>query len=148
MARRGNGRGRGAPIGLAGLVLLAALLTGCTSARSSLGPSDDSCYVALPTAAQAVGTHGRMVGLHLFTLEDLSRQAPHLYRAVSGGRPRSEQVCVVAYVGRFTRGAVSKPLGRPSGQFAVVVAAYGSNELLGTVIFRRVPLHFGRTHIG
>ena len=40
---------------LAGLVLVASLLASCSAARTGLGTSDESCYLALPTAAKAVG---------------------------------------------------------------------------------------------
>ena len=39
---------------VAGLVLAASLLASCSSARTDSGTSADSCYLALPTAAQAV----------------------------------------------------------------------------------------------
>jgi hypothetical protein len=133
---------------VAGLALLATVLSGCTSARSSLGTSDDSCYLALPTAAAAVGKGSHMVGLHLFSLKVLKQKAPRMYADVSGGQSASQNVCVIAFTGKFTAGAVSKPKGRPQGHFAVVVATTPANQLLGTVIFRRVPLHFGHTHIG
>jgi hypothetical protein len=59
-----------------------------------------------------------------------------------------QKICVAAYVGEFTRGSVSRPLGRSSGQLAVVVSEMPSNKLLGTVIFRHTPLHFGHPHVG
>ena len=39
----------------AGLVLAASLLASCSSARTDSGTTADSCYLALPTAAKAVG---------------------------------------------------------------------------------------------
>jgi hypothetical protein len=139
--------GRRIGLGLAGCALLAALCSGCTAARSNLGTSDASCYLSLPTATHAVGSHGRLVGFRQFSLKDLSRVAPHLYRAISDRQSTSQQVCVIAFTGSFTSGHVSKPKGRPSGKLAVVVSTTPNNQLLGTVIFRKAPLHFGHTHV-
>jgi len=139
---------RGRPSALAALVLLATVATGCTSARSTLGSSGDTCYTALPTAFQAVGPDSRMAGVRGFTLGQLRLVAPHLYQAISPGRSPAQQVCVVAFIGTFTRATVSRPLGRPSGGLAVVVSANPTQELLGTVIFKRAPLDFGRFHAG
>jgi hypothetical protein len=134
----------------AALVVAGLSLTGCTSARSSLGTSDDSCYLALPTAAQAIGTgsHGHMVGLREFTVKGLKGTAPHLYKSLSGSAPASQSICVVAYTGHFQSGDVTNPQGHPTGTFAVVVATSPANKVLGTFIFERVPLHFGHTHVG
>jgi hypothetical protein len=131
-----------------GGVLLAAGLTGCTSTRNSLGTSDNSCYLALPTASAAVHAHGRLLGVHLFTLSSLRTTAPHLYTDLSAGHVPPQKVCVVAYSGTFTRASVAKPLGRSSGKLAVVVSETPSNKLLGTVIFLKAPLHFGHPHLG
>ena len=59
--------------------LAAGLVTGCTSVRSNLGTSDSPCYLTLPAAARAVGSHGRLVGVHLVTLAGLRRQTPELF---------------------------------------------------------------------
>lgn len=134
--------------GLAGCLLLAGVLAGCSSARSSLGTSDSSCYLALPTATKAIGGHGRLLGVHLFTLTSLRHRSPHLFKALALGHDGSERVCVVAFSGVFDQATVSHPRGRSSGRLAVVVATTPGNELLGTVIFTRAPLHFGHPHIG
>jgi hypothetical protein len=132
----------------AGCLLFAGVLAGCSSARSSLGTSDSSCYLALPTATKAVGGHGRLLGVHLFTLTSLRHRAPRLFKDLALGHDGSERVCVVAFSGAFDQATVSHPSGRSSGQLAVVVATTPGNELLGTVIFKRAPLHFGHPHIG
>jgi hypothetical protein len=132
---------------LAGCVLLASVLAGCTSARSGLGTSDSSCYLALPTATKAVENHGRLLGVHLFTLTALEHKAPHLFQKLAT-RASSQRVCVIAFEGHFDTSSVSAPLGRPSGRLAVVVSTIPANHLLGTVIFTRPPLHFGHPHIG
>jgi hypothetical protein len=140
-------RGHRCRLALAGGALLAMVCTGCTAARSTLGTSDSSCYLALPTATAAVGTHAHLVGFHRFTLKQLKVKAPHLYQAIASDESASENVCVVAFTGKFASGHVAKPHGRPSGTLAVVVSTTPGNELLGTVIFRHAPLHFGQTHV-
>ena len=44
----------------ASLLLAATLLTACSAARTGLGTTDDSCYLALPTAAKSVGQHAHL----------------------------------------------------------------------------------------
>jgi hypothetical protein len=140
--------GRRLKVGLAGCVLAASLLAGCTSARSSLGTTDASCYQALPTATNAVQSHGRLIGLHLFTLKELKSKAPHLYRFIVARVKAPQPVCVVGFTGKFTSAKVSKPLGRSSGELAVVVSTSPGNKLLATVIFSHAPLKFGHSHLG
>jgi hypothetical protein len=131
---------------IAGTLVLILLLASCTSARSSLGTSDSSCYLALPTATQAVHGHGRFVGVHLFTLKTLSQRAPQLFHELAHGQSVSERVCVSAFEGQFTRASVSKPVGRSAGKLVVVVTTTPANRLLGTMIVARPPLHFGHGH--
>jgi hypothetical protein len=129
-------------------LLIVLLLAGCTSLRSSLGTSDSSCYLALPTTSSAVHGHGRLIGIHLFTESSLRKKAPHLYSDLSTTEVAQQHVCVAAYEGVFTSGGVLKPRGKPSGRLAVVVTETPSNKLLGTIIFLRAPLHFGHPHVG
>jgi len=131
-----------------GFVLLAIVLAGCSTARNDLGTSDNSCYLALPSASNAVGGHGRLLGVDLLTSTALRQQAPRLFTALATQRVSPKRVCVIAFVGHFNKTMVSDPLGRSSGRVAVVVLATPSNQLLGTVIFTRAPLQFGHTHIG
>jgi hypothetical protein len=131
---------------LVACVITVGLLAGCTTARSNLGTSDSLCYSALPTATKAVHSHGRLLGVHRFTLSGLRRQAPHLFDDLATTEPGSVTVCVVAFQGNFTAGAVSDHRGRDSGRLAVVVSTRPGNQLLGTVIFTRPPLHFGHFH--
>jgi hypothetical protein len=133
---------------LAVCTLLILLAAGCTSARSNLGTSDSSCYLALPAATKAVGSHGRLLGVHLFTLTELRHQAPKLTTAISPKGPSSERVCVIAFSGHFRASTMTKPHGRPAGQVAIAVMTTPSNKLLGTVILRRIPLRFSHSHIG
>jgi hypothetical protein len=133
---------------LAGCLLVGGVAAGCTSARSDLGTSDSSCYLALPTAAKAVGPHTRLLGVRLFTLADLRHQAPRLSKQLSATGSSATRVCVLAFSGRFTSTSVSQPHGRPEGPVAVAVLTSPSNKLLGTVIFERIPLRFSHSHIG
>jgi len=129
-------------------LLVASVLGGCTSARSSLGTSDSSCYLALPTATQAVHGHGRLLGVHLLSLTDLRKEAPHVFDAVASKRPGSQRVCVAAFQGHYVSASVSKPQGHASGPLAVVVISSPSNQLLGTYIFKRIPIRFSHNHFG
>jgi hypothetical protein len=139
-------RGRlGGPV-LSALMVLAA--AGCTSVRSDLGTSDSSCFLALPAATKAVGAHGHLVGVHRYTLATLRKKAPGLYRQLSTADHPSQVVCVVAFEGPFTSASVSNPHGRSSGSVAVVVTTAQGNHLLATVIFKRLPIRFGHSHIG
>jgi hypothetical protein len=133
--------------GAAGCALIAGLLAGCTTARSNLGTSDSSCYLALPTATNAVNGHGHLFGVRRYTLSALRKQAPHLVQDLDTKKPGSQSVCVIAFTGKFTAGSVSDPRGRASGHLAVAVSTTPGNHLLGTVIFTRTPLHFGHSHL-
>jgi hypothetical protein len=133
---------------VAGGALLAGLVAGCTTARSSLGTSDSSCYLALPTATKAVGSQAHLLGVQRDSLSALRKQSPHLLHDLATKKPASQSVCVVAFTGTFTAASVSKPRGRATGQLAVVVSTTPGNHLLGTVIFTRAPLHFGHSHAG
>ena len=65
----------------------ASLLGGCTAARSELGTTDSPCYLALPAATKAVGMHGKLVGVHLLTLNSLGQRAAPTVRCAAGGAP-------------------------------------------------------------
>jgi hypothetical protein len=129
-------------------VLLATTLTGCTSARSGLGTSASSCYLALPTADQAVHGHGHFLGVKLFTVGSLRHTAPHLYSVLHQENASAQHVCAVGYSGQFSSKSVKNPRGKASGHLAVVVSTSPGNRLLATVIFTRIPLRFTHTHLG
>ncbi|HUD16248.1 MAG TPA: hypothetical protein VMQ59_03255 [Acidimicrobiales bacterium] len=144
---------RGAPAarvasGLVCSVLALCLLAGCTSVRSNLGTTDSSCYLGLPSATRAEGSSGRLTGVHRYSLKTLRQKAPQLLAALPSGYRSSQQVCVFAFSGSFTRSSVTKPLGAATGPVAIVVATSPSNQLIGTVIVPHVPLHFGHPHLG
>jgi hypothetical protein len=138
--------------GVAGCTLLGGILAGCTTARSTLGTSDSACYLALPTATKAVHSQGRLLGVHRDALSALRKQSPGLLddlaikESSSGSHSGSQAVCVAAFVGNFTAQSVTDPHGRDAGRLAVVVSTTPGNRVLGTVIFRQAPLHFGHSH--
>ncbi len=137
--------------GLLSCAVAAGVMAGCSSVRTDLGTSDSSCYIALPTATRAVGSHGHLIGVQLYTVDTLRRKLPLLSEALSkeADRPKpSQRICAVAFTGAFTRSTVSKALGRSSGSVAIVVSKFPSNQLLGTALVNRTPIHFGHTHIG
>lgn len=139
-------RARRASCTLAGLALAASVLVGCTSARTDVGTSDESCYLSLPTATRAVQHHGHLAGIRRFTLSNLHSAAPRLYKRLSTDMTPHQDVCVAAFTGRFAASSVSKPLGRSHGVLAVVVVTTPGNKLLGTLILRRIPVRFSHTH--
>jgi hypothetical protein len=130
------------------VALMAGLLTGCTSVRSSLGTSDSSCYLALPTSSSAVDGHGRLLGVHLFTMAELHHKSPHLYKVLAARHAVKSDVCVAAFSGTFTKASVSKPIGSSAGRLAIVISQTGSNHLIGTVIVAHPPFRLGHPHIG
>ena len=127
---------------MAGLVVAASLLAACSGARSGQGTSAESCYLALPTAAKAVGGHGHLAGVRKFTLSGLHGVAPRLYDQLADEVPKGQAVCVVGYTGTFDSTMVAKPLGRPTGTLAVVVLTTPANKLLGTLILTKLPVRF------
>ena len=133
---------------LAAVTSAVCLLAGCTAARNSLGTSDSSCYLAIPSATHAVGPHSKFIGLHQFTLASLRQKDPGLFDSLTAVKPTSQRVCIIEFVGSFTQASVQKPLGKPSGRLAVVVTEAPTNHLVGTVIFHHPPLNFAHSHVG
>ncbi|MGO8823804.1 MAG: hypothetical protein ACLQU9_01025 [Acidimicrobiales bacterium] len=134
--------GRRLAAGVAGLVVAASLLTACSAARTGQGTSDETCYLALPTAAKAVGAHGHLHGIRKYTLGNLRSVAPKLYARLADDVPKGQSVCLAAYTGHFTSSSVSKPLGRTVGTLAVAVVTTPGNKLLGTLILTKIPVRF------
>ena len=78
-------------VGAAALLLAATLLTACSAARTGLGTTDESCYLALPTAAKAVGGHAHLAGVRKYSLAGMkSRGAPAL-RPAGQGCPQGKE---------------------------------------------------------
>jgi hypothetical protein len=130
----------------AALVLAATLLASCSTARSDFGTTDASCYLALPTAAKAVGSHAHLEGVRKYTLGSLRGVAPKLYDRLAHDASTKQGVCVAGYSGHFTASEVSKPLGHPSGTLAVAVVTTPGDKLLGTLILTKLPVRFQHTH--
>ncbi len=136
-------RRRSAVVALAtSLLLTASLLTACSSARIDLGTTDESCYLALPTAAKSVGEHAHLEGVRKFTIGSLRGIAPTLYGSISHDMPKDKEVCLVAYTGHFTASSVSKPLGRQAGTLAVAIVTTPGNDLLATLVLTKIPVRF------
>jgi hypothetical protein len=133
---------RGCTAVAASLVLAATLLTACSAARTGLGTTDESCYLALPTAAKAVGGHGHLEGVRKYTVQSLRGVAPRLYAHFGHTMPKNKSVCLAAYTGHFTESAVSKPLGRKAGTLAVAIVTTPGNELVATLILTKIPVRF------
>lgn len=121
-------------------------LAGCASARNDLGTSSGGCYVALPAALDAVHHHGRLHGVRLTSVTSLRRRAPALYRAARTGVPAEQQVCLVAFAGRFTASGVADPIGHSSGGLAVVELGYPDHRVMATLVTARPPFEFGHSH--
>jgi hypothetical protein len=115
--------------------------------HETLGTSDAPCYVALPTASQAVGRVGHLDGVRLMKVSSL-KTFPRLETAVKDAGIKSGRVCLVAFTGDFSASSVPHALGRTSGRLAVVVLRYPNGQLVSTVLFRRLPTHFGHSHLG
>jgi hypothetical protein len=130
---------------VAGVLLAASLLASCSSARTDSGTAADSCYLALPTAAKAVGGHGHLEGVRMYSLSDLRSIAPRLYGRLADDVSKKQAICIAGYSGHFTASEVSKPLGHPSGKLAVAVVTTPGNHLLGTLILSRIPVRFQHT---
>jgi hypothetical protein len=133
---------------LPALILAGSFLAACSSARVSQGTSSESCYLALPTAEDAVGTHANahLEGVRKFTVAGLKGPAPHLYARLKSEVAGKDGVCLAAYTGHFDAADVSKAFGRSSGSFAVVAVRTPGNELLGTLILAHLPVNFRHTH--
>jgi hypothetical protein len=132
---------------VSGAMLAAALFAGCSAARSGQGTSSESCYLALPTAAKAVGPHAHFAGAQKFSLSEIKGFAPRLYKRLLPEVSSKQAVCLAGYTGHFTRATVSRPFGRATGTVAVAVVKTPGNELLGTLVLSKVPVRFEHAHL-
>jgi hypothetical protein len=134
---------------LLGAVVLIGVLAGCDPLRAGLGTTNGSCYVAIPTAQDAVGNQGRLLGLRLEAVNSIGKADQRILAvAMMGPHKKGQDVCLVAYTGKFSASSLKKAVGAPSGTLAVVVLDYPSNVLLGTILFRHLPIRFGHSHFG
>jgi hypothetical protein len=131
---------------LCALALATLVLAGCSSARVGLGTSDESCYLALPTAAKAVDGRGHFEGIRKYTIGAFKGAAPRLYDALADQVPKGQGLCIAGYTGSFTKEMVMRPLGSSTGKQAVVVVTTPGNKLLGTLILSKIPVRFQHTH--
>jgi hypothetical protein len=139
------GVGRSRRLGVLVLGLLAAIsLGGCSAARNGLGTADGPCYVALPVATAAVHEQGNLLGVRLVSTTSLR---PRSQVADAAAAVTAKQVCLVGYSGSFKESGVEHPAGRTSGHLAVVVVSYPGAQRFVTVLLRRVPIHFGHSHV-
>lgn len=137
---------RRAGVWVAATALGASVFAGCTSARSGLGTSDESCYLALPTASKAVGGHGHLTGIRKYRVADMKKLAPNLYDYLADQAPGTQAICLAGYTGLFSNTMVEKPVGRATGKLAVVVVTSPGNRVLGTLILKKLPVRFQHTH--
>ena len=128
------------------LVLGASAFAGCSSARVGLGTTDESCYLALPTATKAVGGHGHLSGIRKYRVADMKHLAPRLYDYLADQAAKTQVICIAGYTGHFSNTTVEKPIGRPTGKLAVVVVTSPGNKVLGTLILEKIPVRFQHTH--
>jgi hypothetical protein len=134
-------------VAVAGLVSLGGV-AGCSAARNELGPNTAPCYVAIPAATAAVKGHGHLLGVQFYASTRVPSGDPNIAATARTARTaRVADVCVVAFGGSFTAQDVVRGRGRPAGRYAVVVLAYPSGRVLGTVVESRLRLPFGHSHL-
>jgi len=143
---------RGCAVVLVVLSLGVATLSGCTSARNTLGTNSSLCIRALAVARDAVHNQGQFAGVRLVKVSTLTPY-PHLHQVVtarSSGPLRD--VCLVSYRGRFRLDQVDRPTGRAPpggiGRFAIVVVSLPRNALLATVVLEHEPVRFRHYEFG
>jgi len=131
-----------------GVLAVGALgLGGCAAARNELGTAASGCYVDLALASRAVHHRGHLEGVRLVTVASLRRHAPLLFDAAQAHGGRVEQVCLIAFGGRYRSAGVDRPVGRVAGLLAVVELGYPDRRLLATLVAIRPPVPFGHYHL-
>ena len=101
---------------VAGLALAGLVLVGCSAARTDVGTTDETCYLALPTAANAVGPGAHLVGIRKFEMTSLKGISPRLYAQMVKTEPAKQAVCIAAYTGHFSSSRWPSPWGVPSAR--------------------------------
>lgn len=137
-------RVRVATIGLlAGL--LASGISGCTSARDTLGTNSSPCFKALAVASGAVEHRGKLLGIRLLRATQVSGH-PRLDALVASRAPHQKELCVAAFEDSYRPDQVKRFFGTPptsaSAKVAVAVVSFPQNQLVGTILLQRVPLPF------
>jgi hypothetical protein len=132
---------------LAAGLSMAMALSGCTSARDTLGTNASTCFEALAVAGNAVHHRGLFTGVRLVSLDSVGADT-HLraHLAARAGKAVHD-VCVVSYRGTFREDQVERPFGLPPaggvGHYAIVIVSKPQNHLLGTIVRLTQPLRFG-----
>ncbi len=127
-------------------------LSGCTSARDTLGTNSSPCFHALALAADAVHDRGKFAGVRLVSDSGLGKMR-HVEPVVKArSTTRLHNVCLVAYRGDFRLSQVMRPAGKmPSsgvGHFAIVVVSTPQNKLLATFVLANEPVRFRHLALG
>jgi hypothetical protein len=135
-------------LGVLGLVVVGA---GCTGARNDLGTTSGQCFRAIPVARAAVHGRGSYAGTVLVSVDSL-RATSRLRLVADRAGPRVRAICLVAYKGTYRLEQVMGDVGNPPpggvGTYAVVVVSSPGNLLLGTTLFRTVPVRFRHVSVG
>jgi len=148
--RRWGGTRRVLAVGALGLGSLG--LSGCTSARNTLGTNSSPCFRALAPAEDAVHDRGVFTGVRLVSASSLRKL--HHFDSVLVQRSSTplHNLCLVAYRGTYRPDQVKRPAGRvPAsgvGHFAVVVVSSPQNVLLGTFVLEKEPVRFRHLALG
>ncbi|MFN2607618.1 MAG: hypothetical protein ABR511_06925 [Acidimicrobiales bacterium] len=123
--------------GLAAAVAAGALaLAGCGGPRNSLNTASSVCFRSLAVAEDAVHHTGRIVGVRRVSAASFAQRVP------GATTVPDEDVCLVAFSGAFTSGAVAGAVGPPAGHYAIVAVTSGRPTLLGTRLADELPLRF------
>lgn len=131
------------------LVAFSLLASACTSPKDTLGTDVSPCFRALAVAAQAVHRHGHFSGVRYLPASALgvdlvrTHQRRDVPPELTGLK---NAVCAVAYTGSFSKTSVSKGWSLTSavGHFALVVVSAKQNQLLATIVLKRLPLRLAR----
>jgi hypothetical protein len=138
-------------LAVAAAIALMAGLGACGAGRGVLGTSAGPCFIALPVAKRAVEGRGKLAGIRLVDPATLTARDDRALRGLLDSLPVRpvHDVCLIAYVGRFTPGQVELAGQYPPGlaRFAIAVVAIPHPRLLGTILVRHVPMNFSHGHV-
>jgi len=124
-------RGARATLSLALMLALAS----CAGPRNSLNTAASVCFRAIPSAADAVGHRGRLVGVRRRSQRYVARRFP----AVSTP-PGRGPVCLVAFRGDYRSGQVRGT--NLKGRYAIVVVEARSRHVVRVRVTNKLPLRF------
>jgi hypothetical protein len=142
----------GTAAGLIALSLGLAGLSGCTSARNTLGTNSSLCFRALAVARDAVHNKGQFAGVRLVRVAALVHNSNLRQELVARSGGQLRDVCLVSYRGQFRLDQVDRPMGRApksgTGRFAIVAVSVPRNKLIATVVLGREPVRFRHYEFG